>query len=143
MNTNVNFEIAKQLLDKGYDRIVSSAYHKATSKLIFTNWETVETNDDILIPAAFNLKEDSYLISAPTIAEVVMWLYEKHGIWVQGPFPLKNGKWEWVVFFLKEPLEGSDGFKNRMSIVDETPYYDTPTETYLAAIEYTLKNLIK
>lgn len=95
------------------------------------------------------LKEKGYRIlpdfksSYPTIAEVVMWLYEKYGIWVQGPFPLNNGKWEWVVFFLKEPLDGSDGFKNRMSILDEKPYYNTPTEAYEAAIEYVLKNLIQ
>ena len=133
MNTNVNFEIAKLLKEKGFDVENKDKYKMFGSQTI----PQLEWYND----TKFNIYKDYYL--APTIAEVVMWLYEKHGIWVQGPFPLKNGKWEWVVFFLKEPLEGSDGFKNRMSIVDKTPYYDTPTETYLAAIEYTLKNLIK
>ena len=129
MNTNVNLEISTLLKDMGFDRKCSSFYDVTSSTQI---------NEAPL--ANYNLTKQS--ISIPTIAEVVMWLYEKHGIWVQGPFPLKNGKWEWVVFFLKEPLEGSDGFKNRMSIVDETPYYDTPTEAYSSAIEYVLKKII-
>lgn len=130
MNTPVNFELAKLLKEKGFGLKV---FH-------FYQGDNLNQNGDCFL---FNhsIRGDHY-ISAPTIAEVVMWLYEKHRIWIQGPFPLNNGKWEWVLFFLKEPLEGSDGFKNRMSIVEEVPYYDTPTEAYEAGIKYVLKNLI-
>lgn len=146
MNTPVSFEIAKVLKEKGFD-IPTIQFYTSGKKPYLTEAEDYMTeryavsnwNDGI---GSYPTKAEKVACSAPTIAEVMMWLYEKHGIWVQGAFPLNNGKWEWVVFFLKEPLEGSDGFKNRMSIVDETPYYNSPTEAYEAAITYTLNNLI-
>lgn len=133
MNTPVSFELAKLLKEKKFKPTKLFGY---ISKFYNPNTET------LLAYGRTGRIDLSKAYFAPTIAEVVMWLYEKHKVWVQGPFPLNNGKWEWVVFFLKEPLEGSNGFKNRMSIVEEVPYYHTPTEAYEAAIEHVLKNLI-
>ena len=74
-----------------------------------------------------------------TIAEVVMWLYEKHGIWIY----VSTIKWNYddntirfayriTVYIDKSP---SDNITSRFD-------YGSPTEAYEAAIEYTLKNLI-
>lgn len=64
----------------------------------------------------------------PTIAEVVMWLYEKHGIWISADFDSKV--WYQVITVSKDC--------NRILQGD----HDSPTEAYEAAIKYTLENLI-
>ena len=68
-------------------------------------------------------ESEELLCSAPTIAEVVMWLYEKHGDWIS------------VVKFEKY---SSCTFRHNCLFKE----YNSPTEAYEAAIEYTLKNLI-
>ena len=128
MNTPVNFEIAKLLKDKGFDvpiqhtikgqNYVYSEYTKDFVKMIDTN-------------AVANWNDSKYveICSAPTIAEVVMWLYEKHGIWIY----IKQGyKWEWYIETVANhpELKYYDGLE------------DSPTEAYEAAIKYTLKNLL-
>lgn len=92
MNTPVNFEIDKLLIEKGIDMPVST-----------------------------------------TIAEVVMWLYKKHGIWVivsHEISDLHQTEWFWI------------GVKNGEETASQYFGFNTPTEAYEAAIEYTLKNLI-
>lgn len=68
----------------------------------------------------------------PTIAEVVMWIYENHNIWVS------------VDRYL-DPEESED-FRYGYNIYYIDDYfgrgYKTPTEAYEGAIEYTLNNLI-
>lgn len=75
--------------------------------------------------------------SAPTIAEAVMWLYEKHRIWcytyTSGTYT--NGKlWYPCIQYSSlgdmAVLSGKIGLSN------------SPIEAYEKAIEYTLKNLI-
>ena len=73
----------------------------------------------------------------PTIAEVVMWLYEKHSIWVKvTPIPysdnLTHWRWEHV----------STNYATRSLNWKKEQDYMSPKEAYEAAIEYTLKNLI-
>ena len=73
MNTSVSFPIAKSLKEKRYDEPCMLC---------------VEEGDERPLP--YDLKSGNTLhinsthpyYSAPTIAEVVMWLYEKHGIWI-------------------------------------------------------------
>jgi len=80
--------------------------------------------------------------SAPEQWQVVEWLRVNHGIWVQGPFPINNGKWEWVIFLLNEPLENTDGYKNIMSLHTKQRQFNSPQEAYSAAFDYVLKELI-
>jgi hypothetical protein len=61
------------------------------------------------------------LCSAPTIAETCMWLYEKHGIWIS-----------------VDSIDDSTIFRHCFSNID----FNSPTEAYEDAIEYTLNNLI-
>lgn len=70
--------------------------------------------------------------SAPTIAEVVMWLYEKHGIWIVAFPELFNGT---EVRFYPSIFEQGVG-------EDIEQYFNSPSETYEAAIEYCLTKLI-
>lgn len=68
-----------------------------------------------------------------TIADVVMWLHEKHKIWIQ--------------VFSKNTLIGM-GFKYEIkryewdSCITDEILYNIPTEAYQEAILYTLKTLI-
>ena len=67
-------------------------------------------------------------INAPTIAEVVMWLYEEHGIWIYA-HRIDQKEFYWSIDTDKKEFTSGENFK-------------TPTEAYEAAIEYTLKNLL-
>jgi len=118
MNTPISFEIAKLLKEKGFDDFTQIWYQHGEGIS-----GCVEGKRDY-----YNRKGDIYT-SAPTIAEVVMWLYDKHGIWVYADYYNEN-RW-FGVFRTKE------GLKKELFDV-----FNTQTEAYEAAIEYTLNNLI-
>jgi len=131
MNTPVNFEIAKLLKEKGFD--IPAFYYYENEKLVEPYLENGSSTDFDFRVDLSDLQEHfnkwSKRISAPTIAEVVMWLYEKHGIWIY----IKQGyKWEWYIETVANhpELKYYDGLE------------DSPTEAYEAAILYTLNNLI-
>ena len=130
LNKPVGFPTAKLLKEKGFDRVTTSAYHKNSGELIFTDWDNVESNDDILIPKSFNTDKESWLISAPTIADVVMWLYEKHGIWIYSFRHDFDKEFYWSIDTKNEDEFTSDNV------------FNSPTEAYSEAIDYTLNNLL-
>lgn len=107
MNTPVSFEIVK-LLEK-------------------ISWKfpyTIEYLEELQ-------GTNNYIESIPTIAEVVMWLYEKHKIWIS----VSNaGNFGYLIQHLLV-----DGDSTIESIYES----NTPAEAYTAAIEYTLTKLIK
>lgn len=127
MNTPASFEIAKLLKEKGFDIPTIKCY--AEERLRNKN-----TGGD-LFTGIFRLctksKFHKRYYYAPTIAEVVMWLYEKHGIWIcvaTIPFE-KHFMFEYSIH-------------NRSECLTQDGVFDSPTEAYEAAIEYTLKNLL-
>jgi len=111
MNKPINYPLAKLLKEKGFNELCNSYIddngisHPSYGKNSFSEIRT-------------------YI---PTIAEVVMWLYEKYGIWIVS-FPTDEG-WTFDIF-IKTDCVKSESFIN------------FPTEAYFAAIEYCLKNLI-
>lgn len=113
MNTPVNFETAKLLKEKGFD---------LPCRLLYKSEKELE--EGIGVDYDWN-RFNSY--SAPTIAEVVMWLYEKHGIWIA------------------VDIDGNKTFYSTVSFrhhIIEGLHYNSPIETYEAAIFYILKHLI-
>ena len=122
MNTPVSFEIAKLLKEKGFDDysdkkyIAQCLWQNPNSREKYKNSEIHKNSSDVV---------------APTISEVVMWLYEKHGIWIS--------------VTLKRHSENKHfAYTIRQANGIETYLWghNSPTEAYEAAIEYTLKNLI-
>lgn len=125
MNTPVSFELAKLLKEKEYKdknmlgtvRLSEPEYYDHNG--IIHNIKDIFEEKDYKIEDCFN---------APTISDVVMWLYEKHEIWIG--------------------VEASDDFtmfcfRVRKKEVSRLSFdYNSPTEAYEAAIEYTLNNLI-
>jgi len=136
MNTLVNFELAKLLKEKGFDvkvrgRIHVSHWHLVKDNIIPSNVNIYYT--DIFAPLGNWNDGIQHFMSIPTIAEVVMWLYEKHGIWIEVKkcnyysfdYKIINGNEN--LMFKKTPLH-----RNLKS----------PTETYEVAIEDAIENLI-
>ena len=115
MNTPVSFELAKLLKEKEFKKKCTAFYDLISN-----------TQIDNAPPGNYNLTKQS--VSIPTIVEVVMWVYEKHEIWIS--------------------VEASDDFtmfcfRVRKKEVSRLSFnYNSPTEAYEAAIEYTLKNLL-
>ena len=75
-----------------------------------------------------------------TIAEVVMWLYEKHEIWIEVSchtvLDEKDDDIDVDVFYsiIRE--------LKPVNVLYSGDFVNSPTEAYSQAIEYTLKNLI-
>lgn len=151
MNKIVGFELAKMLKEKGFDEPCLFFY------------SAMEGQEGLLLPVADSLDSivefmknkktffdkpsidlrinktlcNSYAektLTAPTIAEVVMWLYEKHNYWITVDVDAINN---WI-------FEITNTAHMRNSYVP-TPTLDskTPDGAYVAAIYYCLTKLIK
>ena len=145
MNTPIKFELAKLLKEKGFDEGTEANwwilakdhtenYKKKLpvdeSKIFFTNnLDEFELKTQIDEETEHNAY---HVLSAPTIAQVIMWLYEKYEIWVVVLPELLNGE---TVRFYPSIFEQGVG-------EDIEEYSNSPTEAYEAAIEYTLNKLI-
>jgi len=120
MITTVTFEQAKLLKEKGFDE---------PCRFVHDNFDNIE--DWVDIDGTMHKNSDknaSVYYSAPTIAEIICWLYEKHNIWI------------WV-----EKYEVDTTFIPQIpkaNLQKVLGYYNSPTEAYSKAIEYTLTNLI-
>ncbi len=133
MNTPVSFELAKLLKEK---EIYIPAFHYYENEVLKEPYlENGSSTDTEFRVELSDLKEYfnkwSKKISAPTIAEVVMWLYEKHGIWIQViskntstqmSFKYEIKRYEW------------DG-----CITDDN-LYNSPTEANESGIKHILEN---
>ena len=113
MKTPVNFELAKLLKEKGFDTPIRNAWYIGE----VAYWKIPKNHNDS------NVK-----VSAQTIADVVMWMHEKHGIWIA------------VVRFKDHASDNNEEHTFRHTFLFKE--YKSPTEAYEGAIEYTLKNLI-
>jgi len=135
MTTSVSFEIAKLLKEKEFDNPCHDCYN--LNGLLFSNGWCEYIADDHEFDGLVRLeklKEKDVL--APTIAEVVMWLYEKHGIWISViDISPSHILWEYQIS------------RKEVGLIYSSSQYPvkhnySPTEAYEAAIEYTLNNLI-
>lgn len=123
MDKPVSYELAKLLKEKGFNLKVVNFYNYEKLSLISDKDRQVEGLVNYN-PINWNFVKEHFT-SAPSIAEVVMWLYEKHGIWIEVTTDV-NGKFCWLV---KQFRASNNNF-------------NSPTEAYEAAIDYTLKNLL-
>lgn len=148
MNTPVSFEIAKLLKEKGFEGECSSFYVKPNSK-VFGIDEHGRTFSVTYTPkklyhcgehAALN-KKSVYL--APTIADVIMWLHEKHGIWIFAECDCYGEAWYPKISIASKKIWNNLELRSKFLLSHR--YYNesrTPTEAYLLGITYTLTHLI-
>ena len=132
MKTHVNFNIAKLLKDKGFDEKCSHYYinnfqnFKHDDKLYKTSLPEYNENENIL--QFVKRTKQPHLLNAPTIAEILCWLYEKRGVWVSVDMD------ETGVFYFS--IAKGDFF------YDNADVFNSPTSAYEAAILYSLNKLI-
>lgn len=129
MNTPVKFEIAKLLKEKGFDN-ESAHYYNEKGEMLF----------DAYYPSLQPTKPDVYYDN-PTIAEVIMWLYEKHGIWIEVRHikTFNVNRFHVIIWNYKDT---SDYITIHCENGVGYEVWDSPTEAYEAAIFYVLSNLI-
>jgi len=119
MNTTISFNLAKLLKEKGFDLPCTKRYNKNGRLSKYTQF-----------PENYNTDVWGEEVSAPEHSQVVMWIYEKHGIWIWVSMELGfNTTFCWQLTGESTSSSYNSNFK-------------TPTEAYLGAIEYTLTNLI-
>ena len=121
MNKPISFELAKLLKEKRFDRPCCEFYYMKNNPNKLQESFNKNKKWDFNFENEYQFPCKS--ISAPTIAEVLMWLYEKHGIWIEVYYD--NGKKEFYTVLNGEEYK-----------------YNLPTEAYKAAIDYCLTNLI-
>jgi len=151
MNTPVSFELAKLLKEKGFglnddDYVQLPRFYEEDSSYIEHDVQVsrkynpkrghlgADTIEDFKAHLTMmdNSLEGIYL--APTIAEVVMWLYKKHDIWIT--VCVVNG-FEFGYWIHRN----SD--RKRLNPNDQGKLSLNPTEAYEAAIKHTLNNLVR
>ena len=123
MNKPVNFEIAKLLKEKGFES--KNPYYNSSGEIVKT--PDIPENDYSYTNNIFQ----KFRWEAPTIAEVVMWLYENHGIWICIDKAEDFNWWKFGIRKLNDIGYERNGFGSD---------FNTPTEAYEAAIKYTLEN---
>jgi hypothetical protein len=145
MNTYVNLELAKLLKEKGYSWECENFYKKGSYDKKFYLTTGVEYDSEINCVWDWNLnggksgmlskvipypnESNAVYYSAPTIGEVLMWVYEKHGFWIS----VKERK----------HTEEKTSFVSYIGSMRVTGRFQTPTEAYETSILYCLKNMIK
>ena len=159
MNKPVNLEIAKILKEKGFKESTEANWWILTkdhsdnymnrlpvdeSKIFFAK-DSCELESKIQIDE--NTEHDVFhFLRAPTIADVVMWLYEKHGIWIGVELTDNTREFYFqpTIWTSKDrEYHDEDMIDQAISICKWKEWrFNSPTEAYEAAIKHTLENLI-
>jgi len=132
MNTHVDFSTAKLLKEKGFDLYCVWSYW---------NSELTSRTPGYALEVGTTSQENYWDFDryyAPTIAEVVMWLYEKHDVWIYVDSH-EFSKWCYNYKFNRPHKLNVKLTENGQFGLDD---YNSPTDAYEGAIEYTLNKLI-
>ena len=141
MNKPVSFELAKLLKEKECDKTSHNFYTKPNSKMFGLDehgmaYSIKNTSKKLYTIGEHASLNDKNVYYAPTIADVVMWLYEKHDIWIHVCDMVDTNNWWWDCYKYKtNGLLNLPAFSHKFN-------YQSPTEAYEAAIEYLLNNLL-
>lgn len=128
MNTRINFDTARLLKEKGFDIPVVNFYNEEGGFHQVYNMAAPENMNKVNTSEWY---KHNIMYSAPNISEVIMWLYEKHGIWISAfPHHLIENKYCYEVY------------KSTDELHTELHKFNSPTEAYEVAIEYVLKELV-
>ena len=125
MNTPVSFPLAKLLKEKGFDLSTESKLFGVDEH--GRHYPIVNKTQTYFKGKAAVLKEENYY-DAPTISDVVMWLYKNHKIWISVDPEIDTNTWFHTITHNKsETVFGN---------------YSTLTEAYEKGIEHVINNLI-
>lgn len=124
MKTIVDFSTAKLLKEKGYNNPHDKVY-STLGNVLDSHYPTMSNS---------NL-DPGISCTAPTIGDVIIWFYEKQGIWIVVNVQIDDS-WYFELYNLKD----SRNAEIRVDIYDNI--YENPTEAYQAAITYNIYNII-
>jgi len=138
MNKVVSFELAKLLKEKGYDEYSKYAIGIIHNDIVSVPPEFgLKENEDVIYGVLCNSRMDEFnsdYISAPTIADVVMWLYGKYGVWIVVNITISSD-WYFELYDLNS--------KRNAEIKVNVNLYSSPSEAYESAIKHYLTKNIK
>jgi len=129
MTQVVPINIAKLLKDKGFDKKTSGRCYTPEDELQIRHMQ-YEYCFNTDAPKNTFWKQ---LISAPSIAEVVEWLYEKHQIWI------KVSVEEW---FEDDTEREFNWYITSGTYTQIDVGFKSPSESYFSAFEFILKELL-
>ena len=139
MTEPVNSKIAKLLKEKKFNEPCLSYWKDLNLEgHRFKDWNNETIGDSPMH------KRNAGYYSAPTISEVVMWLYKNRGIWI-GVKPSYDGiEWYSEMFTASEQSWNDKDKRHSINTAfrDYNSIHNSPTEAYEAAIEYALNTLI-
>jgi hypothetical protein len=120
MKNPVNIKISKALKEKGFDERTPSVWICALGESRLRE-----------IDLSLELTDNEY--NAPTIADVIMWLYEKHEMWIHVCYMVDTKNWWWDCYKYKKEngLLNPPGFSNGFN-------HQSPMEAYETAIFHIL-----
>jgi hypothetical protein len=138
LSAPVSFKLAKLLKRKKYKNTTPNKL----SRPYYNHLGVLNGDMTEYITAYIAKKNTKHLLSidAPTIGEVIDWLFEECGIWVS----VKTIKWNYehnTIRFNYNIVKFND--KNPSNIINVVYKFNTPTEAYENAITYCLNKLIK
>ena len=138
MNTPVNYPIAKLLKEKEFNEPSSVIVTNKNKHHLVSGTEHTLING-MVFTTAKNKGLPDHICSAPTISDVVMWLYEKYGIWIQVCIS-RYGKFYCNIFKkeLTKCLDIPISWETQVQLND----FNSQTEAYEVAFEYTLNKWI-
>ncbi len=125
LSKEVSFELAELLKEKGFAELCSHCYH-----------DFLKEGEDIKKPLLREFTQRKFQNSnitkhkaAPTIGEVLDWIFEKYNIWLWVEQEDTTNKFEWLCRY-----EDKGACKDY-----DDKFYTTPLEAYEEAIKYVLK----
>ena len=142
MNTHVQYVVAKMLKEKGFDQPCSHHYvldyHCFKSYFApIKNLLPYDIENDNVFQFSIRDKEQPHLAGAPTIAQVVDWLHNKHHIWVNVSPDLKRKypKWSYSIWHHSEDEVHQSHYEGKFT-------HSSPNEAYHHAILLILKSML-
>jgi len=144
MNKPVSYSLAKLLRDKSFNELCDKGYfnERCESFGLYKDYNVTQIrryrNSDLPITEYIPFYPRTFNYTAPTIADVIVWLHEKHLIWINVNVTI-DSFWYFEIFNLK------DKRNSEIIINDEeiTDFHQSPTEAYEKAIEYCLNKIVK
>ena len=146
MTSIVDFDVAKLLKEKEFEQETLHFYTKPNSKMFGIDEHgrayKIKNSTKELYKCGENVTLNSTsVIFAPTIAEVVMWLYEKHNLWISvftidKWLPNGNDRLQIFDYTIKQMKNGL------IDIPKKLEEFDSIKETYQEAIKHCLNHLI-
>ena len=143
MTTLISFNLAKLLKEQEFDKYCNSGYTETGDKYLHQGGQELVCNGQSYYEGRSYIGGKFYC-AAPTIAEVIMWLYEKHNIWIEISLT-DNSRHLYFDYTIttsnNRDYNDEECFDSAKRIYDKDKH-GSPTKAYEAAIEYCLTKLI-